>query len=292
MKIINFVYCIAFLLFHSLNIIAQEVDVVLIGGQSNATGQGYMRNIPSSFKIDTDVMFYYSKFLNQGNGGGVWRELCQASETMDKFGVELSLGTSLQKYFPDRKIALIKHALSGSNLYEQWNPGNRNCEKSGEEYVKWLNTVKDALAELEKKGYKPVIRAMVWQQGEADAREIAGMENSRRYGINLRNFILEVRKELEAPDMLFVYGEVMPMEAERFPGRNLVRTAQIEVSEASCSKLSVKNAFLVESDDLQMRRDDYRTPLPNDDVHLGTYGILTLGERFAKVIYDNRNTKL
>ncbi len=25
-----------------------------------------------------------------------------------------------------------------------------------------------------------------------------------------------------------------------------------------------------------------------DDVHLGTYGLLVLGERFAKVIYDNR----
>lgn len=37
-----------------------------------------------------------------------------------------------------------------------------------------------------------------------------------------------------------------------------------------------------------MRRDDYRTPMLQDDVYLGTYGILMLGERFAKVIYDNR----
>ena len=30
---------------------------------------------------------------------------------------------------------------------------------------------------------------MVWQQGEADARDIAGMEQSRQYSSNLKNFI-------------------------------------------------------------------------------------------------------
>ncbi len=265
----------------------KEIDVYLIGGQSNVTGQGYMRNIPRDYKIDTSVHFYYSKYLNNGKGSERWRELCQASETEDKFGVELSLGTSLKQHFPTREIALIKHGLSGSNLYEQWNPGNRNGEKQGEEYTKWLSTVKTALSQLKQQGYTPIIRAMVWQQGEGDAREIAGMENSRRYGENLKNFILQIRKELQAPDMLFIYGEVMPMKAPRFTGRELVRNAQIAVSEASCSPLSVKNAFLVEGDDLQMRRTDYRTPFPTDDVHLGTFGLLELGERFAKVVYDN-----
>lgn len=268
--------------------LAQEIDVILIGGQSNATGQGNMCNIPVSFKIDNNVMLYYSKYLNQGKGSEEWKSLCQASETPDKFGVELSLGTALQNYFPDKKIALIKHALSGSSLYKQWNPGNREGEEQGLEYTKFLTTVRQALKELKGKGFKPVIKAMVWQQGETDARDIVGMENSRKYGENLRNFILQIRADLDSPDMLFIYGEVMPIAAERFPGRLLVRNAQIEVSEASCSKLSVKNAFLIESDDLQMSCDDYRTLRPFDDVHLGTYGILTLGERFAKIIYDNR----
>lgn len=276
------------LLMLSLGLHAEKViDIFLIGGQSNVTGQGYMRNIPATFHIDQSVHFYYSKYLNQGEGADTWRELCQASETKDKFGVELSLGTALKGYFPTHEIGLIKHGLSGSNLYCQWNPGNREGEVQGEEYTKWLTTVKTALKKLKQQGYTPVIRAMVWQQGEGDAREIAGMENSRRYGENLRNLILQIRKELAAPDMLFIYGKVMPMEAVRFPGRELVRNALVAVSEASCSPLSVKNAFIVECDDLQMRRHDYHTPFPNDDVHLGTFGLLELGERFAKVIFDN-----
>lgn len=265
---------------------SQEVDVILIGGQSNATGQGYISNLPRSFEVDRSVMFYYSKYLNRGKGSEQWLPLCQASETDDKFGVELSLGTALQKYFPDRKIALIKHALSGSNLYSQWNPGNGETE-AGEEYRKWLETVYQGLNKLKEKGFIPVIRAMVWQQGEGDAREIAGMENSRKYGENLRNLILRIREDLHAPGMLFVYGEVMPMAAERFPGRELVRKAQVLVAEDSRSQLSVKNAFWVEGDDLQMRRSDYHTPIPQDDVHLGTFGVLTLGERFAEVIFKN-----
>lgn len=267
---------------------AEEVDVYLIGGQSNATGQGFVRNIPKTFRVDTAVHFFYSKYLNQGRGGGVWRSLCQASETMDKFGVELSMGTALQKYYPHRKIALIKHALSGSNLYQQWNPGNRAGEKRGPEFEKWLNTVQTALEALKKQGHTPVIRAMVWQQGEADARYDAGEENSLHYGQNLKNFIEEVRRLLNAPDMLFVYGEVMPMEAERFSHRADIRKAQVEVSEASHSELSVPKAYLVEGDDLQMRRTDYLSPYPDDDVHLGTYGLLTLGNRFAKVIYEKQ----
>lgn len=269
-----------------LSLSAQEVDVFLIGGQSNATGQGYVRNIPATFKVDTTVRFYYSRFLNQGEGGGQWTALCQASETKDKFGVELSLGTKLQFLYPERRIALIKHALSGSNLYKQWNPGNRSGDIRGEEYVKFVETVKNALIDLKKQGYRPIIRAMVWQQGEADARDIAGMDQSRRYGPNLKNFIEQVRKEFGCEDMLFVYGTVMPLAAPRFTGRELVKEAQAAIDEGSGSELSIKNALLIPADDLQMRCNDYKTPMPKDDVHLGTYGILTLGERFADAIYQ------
>ena len=270
----------------ALSLSAQEVDVFLIGGQSNATGQGYVRNIPATFKVDTTVWFYYSRFLNQGEGGGQLTALCQASETKDKFGVELSLGTKLQSLYPERRIALIKHALSGSNLYKQWNPGNRSGDVRGEEYVKFVETVKNALVDLKKQGYRPIIRAMVWQQGEADARDIAGMDQSRRYGPNLKNFIEQVRKEFGCEDMLFVYGTVMPLAAPRFTGRELVKEAQAAIDEDSGSELSVKNALLIPADDLQMRCNDYKTPMPKDDVHLGTYGILTLGERFADAIYQ------
>ncbi len=264
----------------------KTIDVYLIGGQSNATGQGYMKNIPDEFETDKSVKFFYSQYLGGGGTAMEWGPLCQASETPDKFGVELSMGTTLKQLNPDREIALIKHALSGSNLYEQWAPGKNKKDTAhfGPEFTKFIHTVETGLRELEAKGYKPKIKAMVWQQGEADARDIAGKENNRNYGENLNHFIKRVRKQLNAPKMLFVYGYVIPVPLERFTGREEVREAQKNIDQNSDHKLSLKGAFVVETDDLPLRCDEPDSPYPSDKIHFNTFGILELGERFANKI--------
>ena len=278
---------ISLLLFYLLVCCAlqgQVIDVFLIGGQSNTTGQGRVSNLPQSFAIDKEVMLYYSKYTNGGENCMQWMSLCPASESQDRFGFELSLGGALHRYYPDRKIAIIKHALSGSNLYAQWNPGNTPGSGQGLEYKKFIETVYEGLKSLKTQGYQPIIRAMFWQQGEADARELAGDANNKAYGKNLNNFIHQIRKDVDCENMLFVYGTVLPLAAERFPGRELVKNAQRQVAEAAHSDLSVKNAILVEADDLQMLHSDYLTPYTTDDVHLGTFGQLMLGERFAEAV--------
>lgn len=278
---------LSFLIFTPFLSFSQKViDVYLIGGQSNATGQGYMRNLPSDFKIDDSVHFFYSTELGGGGTAMEWGPLCQASETSDKFGVELSMGTSLKQLNPSREIAVIKHALSGSSLYHQWAPGkNRNdAENFGPEFKKFLHTVETGLKALEDKGYKPKIKAMVWQQGEADALEGAGRNNSRNYGLNLHHFIKRIRKQLHSPKMLFVYGYVIPVHLERFTGREEVREAQKNIDQHSGHQLALKRAFVVETDDLPLRCNEPDSPFPDDNVHFNTFGVLELGERFAKKI--------
>jgi len=286
MKKYSFLFFLIFTVLNSFSQNEKEIDVYLIGGQSNATGQGYMKNIPPDFEIDKSVKFFYSRYLGGGGTAMEWGPLCQASETPDKFGVELSMGTILKQLNPDREIALIKHALSGSNLYEQWNPGKNKKDTAnfGPEFRKFIHTVETGLRKLEAKGYKPKIKAMVWQQGEGDARDIAGMENSRNYGENLNHFIKRIRKQLNAPKMLFVYGYVIPVPLERFTGRDEVREAQKDVDRNSGHKLAVKGAFVIETDDLPLRCDEPNSPYPDDKVHFNTFGILELGERFANKI--------
>lgn len=266
---------------------AGDINVILIGGQSNATGQGYVRNIPPCFTTDERVLIYYSGYLKGTKPAERLVPLSPASESPDRFGVELSLGTALQKKFPQKKWAIIKHALSGSNLFRQWNPGKTSGDGQGEEYVKFLRTVSAGLEALKREGYTPVLRGMVWQQGEGDARDIAGMEHSRAYGTNLNNLIKRIRTDLKAPDLAFIYGSVLPADIPaRFPGRGEVRQRQKDVAEDAHTALSVKHAVYVPADDLQLRSMDFRTPHPADTVHLGTHGILTLGERFAAALEE------
>lgn len=223
---------------------ADEINVILIGGQSNATGQGYVNNIPPCFKTDKRILLYYSGSLKGTGPAEQLVPLSPASESPDRFGVELSLGTALQKKFPQKKWAIIKHARSGSNLFRQWNPGKTSQDK----------------------------------QGEGDARDIAGIKNALSYGANLNNLIKRIRADLEAPGLAFIYGRVLPVPAPaRFPGREEVRQGQKDVAEEFRTSLSVNNAVYVPADDLQLRSVDFRTPYPMDTVHLGTHGILALG---------------
>src|SRR5262249_14988536 len=49
-----------------------DVDVYLIGGQSNATGQGYSKNTPSTFLIDDTVQLYHSSGLVSVGPANSW----------------------------------------------------------------------------------------------------------------------------------------------------------------------------------------------------------------------------
>src|SRR3978361_1161500 len=101
------------------------IDVYLIGGQSNATGQVYLKNLPTDFKLNKDVIIFHSgkPHLNSGLPAFTWLPLHQASESPDRFGPEIGFGNRIKELYPTQNIAIIKHAHSGTNLFEDWKPG-------------------------------------------------------------------------------------------------------------------------------------------------------------------------
>lgn len=260
------------------------MSVYLIGGQSNATGQGYVRNLTPDQVIDTTVLIFHSgrPHLDGGDKPFDWHALQQASESPDRFGPELGFGMRIRQLFPGENIALIKHAHSGTNLFDQWRPGTVNDTASGGEQFKiFTATVDSGLMGLKRMGYTPVIKAMLWQQGESDAD---AKETALRYGQNLRRFIERVREQCHSPRLLFVYGYVMPPPVVR-AGREEVRRAQKELDETSGSARAIKGAHVVETDDLQQRATDKDTPYPTDRLHFGTSGTWNLGVRMADKVY-------
>ncbi len=263
----------------------KTIDVYLIGGQSNATGQGYLRNLPEGFKIDTRVLIFNSgrPHLNSGADPNTWLPLRQASESPDRFGPELGFGNRIQELFPERKTAIIKHAHSGTNLYAQWNPGADANDKShwGDQFSTFVDTVEKGLQGLRDLGYEPVIRGMLWHQGENDANGGAPSEN---YAANLTHFIARVREQFHAPDLLFAYAYVLTSDkVPGYSGRSLVQKAEYDIDQNSGSPLAVKGAFVVKSDDLGYRAEDagMTSSLANDFLHIGTTGQLEMGKRMA-----------
>jgi len=282
--------CLGILLCGALNCPAQRrkpVEVYLIGGQSNATGQGYLVNMRDSMRTDTSVLIFHSgrPHLNSGLRPLTWLPLHQASESPDRFGPELGFGTKLHQLRPGKSIAIIKHAHSGTDLYRQWNPGSgmRDTSEWGNQFKIFVQTVNAGMDSLRKLGYKPVIKGMLWQQGENDADK--GDTVSALYGRHLKHFIGRVRQQFHSRQMLFVYGYVYPP-PNTGKGISQVRQAEHDVDQDSHTLLSVKRAFVVPTDDLSQRADDPHTPYPKDRLHFGTRGTWDLGIRMAEKVND------
>jgi len=268
---------------------AKPIDVYLIAGQSNATGQGYMANLPDDFTPNAKVILFHSgkPHLDSGTEPNTWLPLHQASESQDRFGPELGFGNRLAELKPRGPIALIKHAHSGANLYQDWNPGKNaaDVDHFGTQFKTFVETVRLGLMGLRVQGYDPTIRGMLWQQGEGDAKT---EESASEYGKNLAHFITRVREQFQAPDMLFIYGYVLPP-PNAGHNRDLVRQGEKEVDQDSGAALAVKGAFVVATDDLSQRADDRNTRYPKDHVHFGTAGTLELGRRMANTIVEHQS---
>jgi hypothetical protein len=258
------------------------VEVYLIGGQSNATGQGYLANLPQTARVDTAVRLFHSgaPHLNSGLPALTWQPLHAASESPDRFGPELSFGTHVHELRPNQTIVLIKHAHSGTNLYRDWAPGSSAADSThwGPQFRQFVQTVEAGMRQLRQQGYNPHLAGMIWQQGESDAD--AGGKASAQYGPHLAQLIQRVREQFQAPDLRFVYGYVYPPPASGKAVKQ-VRRAQHRVDQRSGSRRAVVNAFVVPTDDLSQRADDPNSPYPNDHIHFGTAGTWQLGLRMA-----------
>ena len=261
----------------------KPINVFLIGGQSNATGQGYLSNLPKGFKIDTNVLIFHSgkPHLNSGRPSNTWLPLHQASESPDRFGPELGFGNRLHELLPDKKIAIIKHAHSGTNLYHDWFPGGDATDTAhfGLQFKIFIETVMEAMQALKQQGFQPVIKGMLWQQGESDADKTP--EISQQYGKNLKLLITRIRQQLQSPDMLFVYGYVLPPPVV-YTGGAEVRKGQYLVQENSGDSLATPRALLISTEDLSHRANDADTRYPTDHLHFGTAGTYQLGVRMAE----------
>jgi hypothetical protein len=230
-----------------------QTKVYLLAGQSNMVGWCSNSGLPPELQQPRpDIPIYwqnYWQYLQPGLGSD-----------SGKFGPEITFGWDMFDSLPDNNIVLVKYAVSGTTLWNDWRATD------GVEYVNFINKVNNALSSVD----EPEIMGMIWMQGEFDAYPpTSTLSYAQAYEQNLTDFIESIRSDLGLPDMPFVIGQIS--ESPVWTWGDIVRQDQLNVSR------TVPNTSLVVTSDLGILADG---------MHYNASGTMTLGSRFADATLD------
>jgi hypothetical protein len=266
--------------------LARDVDVYLLGGQSNMEGQGAIADLTKVQKqFSNEVYFWNGKDFESLTVGKT-----MTSNRPERFGLELSFAQKMAK--GGGPIYLVKFSASGMPLHPGW---DRNTWKGGDPapgrvnfypgtepedpaqgalYRQMTKRFREAIDSLEKQGHTPKVRAFLWMQGEQDSKHEV---SATTYAKSLALLFQRVKTDVESTGMKLVYGQVLPYEKAqpRFTHREQIR-AQMAAADARSGKPeSIPDAFMVSTDDCSLKQDT---------VHHDSAGYWRLGQKFADAL--------
>jgi hypothetical protein len=178
--------------------------VFIFAGQSNMTGSDSKESLVDNhppFKgaaaPQKDILFSYNVGADKKSDG--WVAMAPVNGV---FGPEMTFARKLKAHvkYP---IAIIKDSWGGTTLVNDWNPAGPDNRKKL--YARLIKQVSGRLKDLDAKGIKYRIEAMMWHQGENDMFNKEGIVT---YEKNLRNFVAHIRKDFKSPKLPFFVGEI------------------------------------------------------------------------------------
>ena len=249
---------------------AKPVKVFLLAGQSNMVGADARPDRIDEYPMfkgagapQPEVLYTYlgGKAENEFKG---WEPL----RPLQSFGVELAFARRLRAQ-DDAPVAIIKSAIGGTTVAYDWNPDAP--EKGQKLYPRTLQLVRGALQELEQRGVRYQLEAVLWHQGENDMLD---RNLNTNYAAGLTKLIARLRTDLKAPELKWFIGEVSEKGIWGMDNRRNL-------------------AILREQQELVMRADPRLRWVPTSHLafevmgsgqphyHFGTQGQLQMGEAFA-----------
>jgi len=279
------------------------VPVFILAGQSNMDGRGHTSDIAGirpalnvtqsapgdSVQISYDGYQSSGTFawMAPGNSGGA-----EGAGGANEFGCELSLGQDLAKNnFPTQTVYLIKVSMGGTTLAGDWKPGTgaNYLTGCGSDWATLVNYSNAALTAITAAGNTPVIKGILWHQGESDGQSLT---NAQNYDAHLRTFLTDVRDVFHAytvPDMPFFVGSMGNITNGSYPYDNTYiynaeksvsvslgsiggvnYTQDVNVTYDPSGYNPVANTYFVNFNDLV-----------NDGLHFNSASYVTMGDRFA-----------
>jgi hypothetical protein len=230
----------------------QPVAVYLMAGQSNMVGQGVGEELTAPLNTTQgDVMAWASVSigwspLRWGTGNGP-----------TQFGPELSFGRAMADSDAQARVAIVKYAVNGTNLAQDWAPG------VGSVYTDFNASITAARQRLDGLSVPYEIRGLLWMQGESDALDET---MAASYQQNMTAFIESVRGFVGVADMPVVIARIRGTMPAPFYHSLAVRMAQESVAAGDA------NVRIIDTDPLTLHADG---------VHYDTAGQLALGQAFA-----------
>lgn len=279
-----------------------RLDLYIISGQSNAVGYSPISGLPNEEKNHTyETGWYFAK----GEGSNYapakfdnWRDTLKAGDwgyNQSSFGPEIGMSKFLEdKYEPtpdgDRQMAILKYSQGGSALYNRWfsstiaekgngvqlqvdaagNPcPNRTLDDKvvGDLYYNLVTTIREQIDFLSE-NYCVHIIGLAFNQGCHDG---TNQYYASLYEENITDFISDLRKDINAPDMPVCLMQVA-RSVSGAPYTGMVADAQAKVG------TSMKNVTYVDISSL--------TTLGVGDPHWSGSSMLELGALEASKLYD------
>jgi hypothetical protein len=240
---------------------AGKVELFLLAGQSNMAGRGDVKEL-SAEDAAADPRVWAL------NRDGVWQPAMDPLH-WDKGGAAVGpgkfFGRIIAAHEPDVIVGLIPTACGGSPI-SMWVPG-----------AYWEQTKSnpwdDAIARAKRAMKDGTLKAILWHQGESDSNA----KNAPLYEERLTDLIARFRKELDAPDLPFIIGQLGRFETE---GRSWA-AGQIEVDRAQQAVAAkVPHVYYVSSEGLVSR---------GDNLHFSTASQKTLAAHYAEAYIKSQS---
>jgi hypothetical protein len=222
-------------------------DVFVFAGQSNiqVNANTTLQNVPSHIVRDVGVQIWdcenncfvvYEAGINsmqpvRGQVGGV----------PGNWGPEAEFAFLMRKTFPTRELYIVKFGIGSSQLaasprVADWSPSSK-----GELFDLTESAILNSKQVLERQGRIPVVRAIVWMQGESDAYE--GGAVAEQYLENLKGWSVAARKRWGNDSTKLIVGKIFTIWGRTPADNSAVRFAQEAVVR------STPNSALVSNDD-------------------------------------------
>lgn len=188
---------------------SNPMELYLLIGQSNMAGRATIE--PQDKDSINNV------FLFTGNKEKPWEKAANPLNkystirkdiSMQKLGPGYSFAKEMVKARKGKKIGLVVNAKGGSSI-EEWKP-------EGPFYNEAVNQTKKAL----KYG---VLKGVIWHQGESNSSK------HYEYMPKITALIEALRKDLNAPNLPFVVGQLSPDKPQRNDFNNMILELPNEV---------------------------------------------------------------